>query len=58
MQVLAFLAGCMLGAGIACIAIARVLFKIAAKAAAAKPVAPVLPIGHRPIFLSPSIGVA
>jgi hypothetical protein len=55
---LEFFAGFLLGAGIACVAIARVLFKIAAKAAATKPVAPLLPIEQRPIFLSPETGVA
>jgi hypothetical protein len=58
MQMLAFLAGFLLGSGLTCVAIARVLFKLAKSASAAKPNASVLPIEQRPIFLSPSIGVA
>ena len=50
---IAFIAGLLIGAGIACVAIARLLLKIATKAAATKPVAPALPIEQRPIFISP-----
>jgi hypothetical protein len=58
MQMLAFLAGFLLGSGLTCVAMAMALFKLAKSASAAKPVAPVLPIEQRPIFISPEIGSA
>jgi hypothetical protein len=55
---LVFLAGFMLGVGVACVAIASALFKLATSASAAKPFAPVLPIEQRPVFVLPEVGVA
>jgi hypothetical protein len=58
MSLIAFLAGFMLGAGLACTAIAWALRKLAKSASARKPFASALPIEQRPIFLSPQVGSA